>query len=317
MLSKVQIHYQKHSILYQRLLKLLLLGLFIYILQRQINLQKLKALLKEISLLSLLIALLLKIAAIIASASVLNSITKIYLPKSKLLRQLKIYFLSYYYNFFGLGSLGGDSYKFLQLQKLTTSRLRSSLILIIEKLIGLALLTSLALIAFYYYFHQLSLWLFLLSTPLLAALIFWLLVKLFSFSLQIKRIIPSTKFKSALAKLGKVNELIGSSNYQQLAVALLSSLAFYLCNIAALFTIMRGFGSEGSFALSALTIPLVLLVNTLPFSFQGLGLREITIVGIFTSVGLSSELGLLCSLGLLVVNLIIAALAALYNLTQS
>jgi uncharacterized membrane protein YbhN (UPF0104 family) len=78
--------------------------------------------------------------------------------------------------------------------------------------------------------------------------------------------------------------------------ALLISLPFTLNLVLIQYLIARALGVDVPFAVFPLFVPIISLVNLLPFTFNGLGLREGLYVFLFVPVGVSPEEAIAMSL---------------------
>jgi uncharacterized membrane protein YbhN (UPF0104 family) len=104
---------------------------------------------------------------------------------------------------------------------------------------------------------------------------------------------------SAMPLFGKFEELADTvKRYPMPALlgALLISLPFTLNLVLIQYLIARALGVDVPFAVFPLFVPIISLVNLLPFTFNGLGLREGLYVFLFVPVGVSPEEAIAMSL---------------------
>ncbi len=256
------------------------------------------------------------IKAVSIAASVFTLITIIYffnhkIPKRKL---SKIYFSSLFYNNLGVGTIGGDTYKWFAIKREISSKEQATLILITEKIVNFSMLVSffaLGSLIVYFSFHPASI---ILTIPLALVLIFLVQLVLQAFT--------QSKLFKFLSKFNKVKilfdhfELFYKVQPLHLSVATVFSFLFCLMNVATLALIVHSLNDSIPVSFSFLVIPVVILFTTLPLSFQGFGLREISITYMFSLFGYSLYIGAVAALLLLLANLLVSLLSGIYVLFQ-
>lgn len=256
------------------------------------------------------------IKAISIVASVFTLITIIYffnhkIPKRKL---GKIYFSSIFYNNLGIGAIGGDTYKWFAIKKEIDSKDQATLILITEKIVNFSMLVAFFTLGALIVYFDLNLISIILTIPL--ALVFIFLVQL------ILQGFTKTRFFRILSRFSSVRtlfehfELFYKVQPLHLSVATIFSFLFCLTNVIALALIVNSINETIPVSFSFLVIPVVILFTALPLSFQGFGLREISITYMFSLFGYSLYTGAVAAVLLLLANLLVSLFSGLYVLYQ-
>jgi uncharacterized protein (TIRG00374 family) len=119
------------------------------------------------------------------------------------------------------------------------------------------------------------------------------------------------------AKLKKVSTALTSYSIGALARATLISLPFTLTLIVSQYALAIGLGIDAPLRYFALFIPMVALVQLLPISFNGLGVREGTVQVLFGSVGIADAQAVAMSLLYYVVRVGIGLIGGLMYLIGS
>ncbi len=269
---------------------------------------------KHISLSSFIISFMLKLLGILASIGVLTTSISIFQTKVSSKTVQSAYFSSYFFSNIGLGSLGADAHKWFRINKEIDHSQTTTCILITEKIMGLSVLAALLVSAYLgiILFHERAL---LLLSPVIAlGLIYctqfvtqWIAKRKVRWQFQ-------EKLKNYLDQFQVI-----TSNKKLLIKAITYSLLFYVLTIVSFDFIVRAIEPTYTPLLfSWIIIPTVIFINTIPISFQGLGVREISMGYFFVLFGFSLETGLLAGFILLILNIMISILSGLYYFfTQS
>jgi uncharacterized membrane protein YbhN (UPF0104 family) len=278
--------------------KILLLVVFLYFLINKTDFDVLYETLQKTSLRNLFFAFTFKIFGVITSVYVLYSILILIEQKTKWKPLANIYFSSYFFNNFGLGSLGGDSFKWLKLNSITGSGIKTTLALYNEKIFGFSVLVSFVTIStVLHWLRVFNVFWYMLVLPLSTGLIllYFLLVKIF---LKIK-FIQNSKLPGFFIR----KDLILGGDLVILGLAIFSSFLFYIFVILSFYFLYITIDSYIPIYVAFFAIPIVIFINTIPISFQGFGVREVSIAFLFQYLGFSFETGVAAAVLLFVLNL--------------
>lgn len=229
-----------------------------------------------------------------------------------------LYWIGSFFNNFLPSSFGGDSYKFIHLNKQfpnQKSKILSSIIL--ERLIGLltgipiAVVTGILLINNIDFSPQL----YIILSLLLGLFIGFLFLIFTSFSL------PQVNI-SLINKVSKgINTLLDFNDTYKLLWVTLYSLVFLILNICSLYFGFQAFTIDISLLSIAFVYPILQITGAFPFSLNALGIKEGASIYLFSLFGVSPE----ATLSVMVANRLLMLLVSstggirylLKNLTQS
>ncbi len=292
------------------LVKIFFLVFFAFLLIRTTDFSELYLIFIKTNFSTFLYSFLCKLFGILSSVFVLFYSLKLLGVTAKIKELTKIYFLSYFFNNLGLGSLGGDSYKWVQINSFISSKLKTTYALVSEKIIGMAVLTSFAIISFAMHFLQsYTLYYYVLVLPLSLLIIIC--------TSKMCRLFTSLNFLNKNKLITEISNIHVSFNWQNTGIffrAACFTILFYLSAILSFFVICKSVDPSLPIFLPFFVIPIIIFVNAVPISFQGLGIREASIAFLFTYLGYSFEMGVAASLILLIVNLAINLFSGLYYL---
>jgi uncharacterized protein (TIRG00374 family) len=293
-------------------IKLVFLAIFIFLLFYKVDSQKLLQTLVLVKYPYIATSLLLKIFGIIVSTAVLYFSICMVGEKVKIGTLFKIYFLSYFFNNLGLGSLGGDSYKWVKLNNIIKSKVKTGFSLVNEKIIGFSTLVSFVGISFILYFYNDFNILYYIFTYPLSIIILFILLLVFRWFTNV-----------SLLQRFKVIQHVNNYHFDfklhdkiSIFVSLIFSFLFYVFTILSFFLIYTSLDPHLPLWLAFFVIPVVIFINTIPISFQGIGIREASIAYMFSFLGFSFEVGVTASIILLFVNIIISILSGIYYIKE-
>lgn len=295
-------------------LKILLVLIIFGIIIKKSDIGYLLNILSNADFLPMVIAFILKVTGIIFSTLVLANSLKIFNSFIKITELFKVYFLSYFFNNLGLGSLGGDSYKFIRIKKVIGSTLKAGLSIVSEKIIGISILFSFFITSLLFLYFR-NYFLYLIVIP-----IGYFIVQIFVYGFDfIINFLPLFVKKSGakVEKIRKIRKIIDKSSRIKLSLSLIYSGLFYIVTIFAFSFIIYSIDKNIPLYVSFFIIPIVIFINTIPVSFQGLGIREISISYLFVFLGYPFEIGVSSALILLSINLFISLLSGVYYLISS
>ncbi len=297
------------------LLQIIVSIILFYTIFKHINLNQIRNVAENMQIGYFLIALLVKLSSILLSTAMLGVVIEIlhlFVPYKEL---LKIYFSSFFYNSLGIGTIGGDLYRWYKLQKINGSNEASSLIIMTEKIIIFSVLLSFAFVGLLIAALNGSYIMLFLLIPLPFVFVWGLsqvFRNLFHILGQIQAIKKWYPFETFSLHLGKIPQTPPA----QIARAILFSSLFYIVNIIAFAFIVYSVDQTIPLSLSIIIVPVVILFTSLPITFQGFGLREITVAYLFPALGYSSVTGAIVAILYLFANLAVAGISGLYTISH-
>jgi hypothetical protein len=223
-------------------------------------------------------------------------------------RLLYLYFVGFFFNNFIPSGFGGDVVKVISLQRDQTRGAEALSSVVMDRLVGLIGSASLALAALTW--NGIQLWTGHASSSvdlpptllLITALISlgvpagFLLVRQVNPLKLLARHLPFTQRITQHAGLRRLVQTIRGYSLSALLQSLLISLPFTLGLVAIQYSIARALSVDVPFYLFPLFVPIIAIINALPISFNGLGMREGVYQFLFVPVGVSSASAIAMSL---------------------
>ena len=307
----------------KNLLKLAFSAALIIILLTQLDLAALGAELTSANPWWLLVTFLLFASTIILRAirwKVLLDALDIIVPLRLLSRW---YYIGAFFNTLLPTGFGGDVIRMMYLAQYSQRAPSAVGTVILDRFLGIVVLLGLGVLAIPFSRAEVSVWLnlFLLLMFLFAAGGFWLLrqEKLVRwFKNLLFSILPSSIVRP-LEKMGWIKPLyVALQGYDRrtLARALLASLAFNAVWILVNYTAGLSLGLEAGLVDYLVFVPLVSLALLLP-SFGGVGVRELSYVGLFSQIGVPRETAFALSLIIYAVTVATGLIGGVFLLIQN
>lgn len=286
--------------IYKNLIKLIITVFLLLLVFSRVEVGLLWLNIKELSLPALALILLFSLSSIaLAARRSQISIQEKAFTRISLWESYKYYLMGMFYNNLLPTSIGGDLFRIYLLEKKAGHIYRVSSTVFIERLSGLLVTLFLALFsALILYTNQNSIYILYLSGFLLFSCIIILLLFSPSFLLLLKR-------KSSILALQKLLQIIERfltavqeyrHNPRLIGQILFLSLLYQLSDILVAYCLGLIIGIEVNFLYFLFFIPLLYIITLLPVSINGLGLRENTLVYLFSTIGTASHKALLLSL---------------------
>jgi uncharacterized protein (TIRG00374 family) len=218
---------------------------------------------------------------------------------------LYLYFVGFFFNNFIPSGFGGDVVKVLSLRQEHGRGAEALSSVIMDRLTGLIGSSLIALIALTWNSVQgqvaadlslppaltASIALISLGVPLGFILVRWV----DPVGLLASRL-PSVQRLIANARLQRLLETIHCYPLPTLLKALLTSIPFTLSLVVTQYSIARALSVDAPFYLFPLFVPIISIINLLPLSFNGLGMREGVYQFLFVPMGVSSASAMAMSL---------------------
>ena len=217
------------------------------------------------------------------------------------------YFKGAFFNQALPGSIGGDAVRGLELGKMGYSKKEAFSGIFIDRIVGLAGLLILNLIANTLSGHLLPTWLFNLINAISIGGItgFAVLILLRKITwLQNYRI--TQIFASLSSRLRKVY-----ANKQAIFTQISLSIIIHFFSVLSLYELSLAIGMTLPLSIFLVVVPPVFLLTIIPISLAGWGVRESAMIGLFLLIGASKEMILSVSI-LYGVMLVVASLPGLF-----
>lgn len=216
----------------------------------------------------------------------------------RLSQALVLYFVGIFFNNVLLGNIGGDAVRMYDIHRLTGRSSAGVAATVMDRFTGLFATCTLALMAYPLVHAAGPSWVLTVLAPV------WLgLVAVLTMSLSrragglvetiICRVVPaiaSRHIRSLRAAL-----MVYRHYKRWLAVILLLSLTVQLCRILVYYKAGHAVGMDPGLVYYVCFQPVAAIVAALPISIGGLGVREGTLLAMFTSIGVAGNLALAMS----------------------
>lgn len=153
-----------------------------------------------------------------------------------------------------------------------------------------------------------------MTTVLFVSISILVVAFLFTQGKLLDRVIWRTRFFANLPKQGRIHKLynaLTSYSIKSIALSTLVSLPFTATLIATQYALSRALGLDIDIRYFMLFTPIVALVQLLPISLSGLGVREGTFQVLFTSVGVEAHDAVALSLLFYVVRVVMGLLGGI------
>jgi uncharacterized protein (TIRG00374 family) len=208
-------------------------------------------------------------------------------------KTLSFYYVGLFFNNFLIGNVGGDLFRMFDIQSYSKDSASAVSTVFLDRIIGLLVLSSLAVIA--------TPWVILLNDinnflffPIIIIITGWgiLLIFLFNksfikpFSWIIIKFIPKKIVAQTRAIYNKIHVFNRSKNL--LLNVLSISIIVQSARIFTHYLICRSLNNSVSIIYFFLFIPIIAIIASLPISIGGIGFREQSGIILFSNVGLSS-----------------------------
>lgn len=306
----------KKSKLVKTLVQILISGLLFYILSTRINLGDSLNIIKSADFSLILAALGLRILAIYPTSSIWRR-SLYFLAKKNPQFTIKqridtymTYLQSYFFDNFGLGSLGGDVFRASKNSK-DLGVIASAGSVILERASGFAYLLWLAISI---YFQR-----FILENSDIEVSVALLIAGFFVTpaitTLGLKTITWGQKiFGGLFSKIKPLKQVVEfhiQPDYKTAFQINLSVAMFYLISAFAFLLTSRSVGTELQFFDSLFIFTTLLFVSSIPISYQGIGLRDVSLAGLLTLLSQNADTAIAISTILLIQKILISLVGGL------
>jgi len=223
-------------------------------------------------------------------------------------QHLRQYFISNYFNLILPSSIGGDAVRVFLLGKQGIPKTRAATYIFSERLMGLYSLVLIALSAGFAVSLSSDIYILAIALTVLCGASLGAVPLLMYITRGIRQYHVVT-VRDALKDLW--------SDKLRLVGAVALSLVYQLLTVSFTLLIARAFQLDVSLLLLLALVPLVWLITFLPISFGGLGVREVSFIGLFTQVGMTSEQAIFLSLGTYAAMLLAGLLGGIWALQDA
>lgn len=233
--------------------------------------------------------------------------------KSGLLDLFRLYLLGFFWNSFLPTGFGGDVAKVIALQRITGQGAESTSSVLAERLVGLLGTSLIALLV-------LLIWPGLVTPALFGAVVAvcigivavgWF-VRLDVLDWLDARV-PALQRLTRSPKLVRFHEALRAYSLRTYALALLASVPFTVSLIVTNYLIGLAFDVHIPLRYFAIFTPIVSVVNLLPLSFNGLGVREYMYQLLFVPIGVPVEVAITMALAFNLMRILTGLLGGLLS----
>lgn len=198
-----------------------------------------------------------------------------------------LYWMGSFFNNFLPSSFGGDSYKFVYLNKTfrdKKAQIVSSILL--ERGIGFLVIIMFTLFLTPFFITNHIPLIYFLSALILTAAVF---IIFSNRNIEIRRI-----FKSKLINkiIKGVNVLLSFKNKKKIVISIITSSVFLMLGVFSTHLVFLAFDRPPSFLLIMFLYPLITLSGLIPFSINSLGIKEGIGIYLYSSFGIDTEVAL-------------------------
>lgn len=289
------------------ILKLLFSALFLWIAIRMVDFQFVGNLIVNSDVNYIVLAILLQLASTTLAAYRWSLIMGALHFNETFSFYLASYFKGAFFNQALPGSIGGDAVRGLELGKLGYSKKEAFAGIFIDRIIGLAGLLLLNLVANLLSGHILPSWLFhLINTISISGLIGFTVLILLRKVEWLHRYRLTRLFANLSSRFRQVY-----ANKQAIVSQIALSVIIHFLSILSLYELACAVGMTLPLTVFLVAVPPVFLLTIIPISLAGWGVRESAMVGIFILIGASKEMILSVSI-LYGVMLIVSSLPGLF-----
>jgi len=238
--------------------------------------------------------------------------------KLSILYLMKLYTISYFFNFFTPSNIGGDAMRSYKLGKFLGNQANAFASTILERLTGMLAMCLMAIFALFFTdAGKFTVVIILISIPVFLVSISCFLEGprklIFSFAYKI----CPQKFSNILKKLDSASEY-ASGNKKLFILSILYSIAFHFLAVINTYLACCALSwSDVNLIDLFLVLPLILIIGGLPLTPNGLGLQEGAFTFFLKSIGATSSIGLAVGLLLRAKVVVLAALGGVLYLYEN
>lgn len=224
----------------------------------------------------------------------------------------RTYLISNFFSLFLPSSIGGDFYRIYTVQSASQNLSKSTTSVVFDRMTGLFALLSIAFVSSL--FLPGNQYLVLTSGLYLAAILGFLVMS----SDYVNQKLSATRFRGSQLIL-KLQTSFNKyrKNTSSLLLVLLISIFFQFNIVLSNKFYVLSLGIDVPFSQLLIIIPLIHLIEAIPVSINGFGVREGAYVFFFTLIGRTKEEGLAVSLLMVLLRYVLGSLGGLLWLTRS
>ncbi len=193
-------------------------------------------------------------------------------------------------NLFLPSNIGGDSYRIYDIARQSKQAVRSAASVFADRLSGFVALVILSFVSSIFICVSFGSMQFLIIPSLLLLLFIFILIALVKPG-PVKKMLAITGLTRFTAFAGVVDKLFTSfsryrENRQLIARVMLLSFLFQFSVITVVYLMGRALGADTSFYYFSAFVPLIALMEAMPISIYGIGVRDYGYVYFFSQVGM-------------------------------
>ncbi len=237
--------------------------------------------------------------------------------KVSVLYLMKLYTISYFFNFFTPSNVGGDAMRSYKLGKFLDNQAHAFASTILERLTGMLAMCLLAIFALFFTdTGNYTLLIILISIPVFIVSLSCFLEKPRELVFGIAYKLCPKKLLSILSKLDEASKY-ASGNKKLFFLSIIYSVAFHFLAVINTYLACCALSwPEVSIVDLFLVLPLILIIGGLPLTPNGLGLQEGAFTFFLKSIGATSSLGLAVGLLLRAKVVLLAGLGGILYLSE-
>lgn len=269
-------------------LKILITFSLIFIIFYQIDWVEFKRVFFQINPLFLVVFIIIILLNVILSSFKWQLLISIHRFNPKLPKLISFYFTSMFLSNFLPGNIGGDSYRFIKILKLSGSRSAAFFPIFVERVTGIATLLFIGFLG-----GMIS---FLREPDALnrngliigsIGAVFSVILILFLFSEKPVKIFLNMRNMPKIL-INILKNFIGySGKWRKLLICILASFVFYCLLLFGRWILLRAVGASCSLDNLALVVMLSTIVATLPISLNGFGIMDASFIFLISNYGVS------------------------------
>lgn len=232
---------------------------------------------------------------------------------------LRVYYIGCFFNLFMPGSVGGDLIRITLFGKQTGRLMRSGISVLVERFFGILSLWFVAMLSFLFIHNSIvepvirSILIIISIMTVILLLVVWFFDVSKNVLLFMLKYFRGLNWEKVTVNIEQSIELLRllMTNRLLLLKTFALSILFQIMAVSVNVTIATGVGLDIEWYLFFIIVPIVTTVIMVPFSFQGIGLREWSYVALFGMFGIAQSEILAVSIlvfSLVIINSLIGGL---------
>lgn len=270
--------------------------LLLYLISQRIDFEQFYEIISRVHIKYFLFMCLLWPLSVLVSSFKWNLILREYGIDVSFRKSFDLYWIGSFFNNFLPSSFGGDSYKFIYINRIAKNK-KSQVVssILLERGIGFFTMIFSLVVFGLFFLSELrtdKLVFLLYVIALTFFLVFLVFLGFALFSTKQIRLPRNTRYKFLNKVTKGINILFAFKNKRVIILSVVCSVVFLCLSIFSLHLAFRAFDHSVSFILLSFLIPIINLTGVVPFSINSLGIKEGVGVYLFSVFGIAPELTL-------------------------